>query len=132
MGDREIKNSKDYAITKFAKDLLDVHDNFTRALGVIGEKNFKELSEEEKNEIFDSFVEGIEMTQKGLLSSLKKHGVVLFDPLHEKFDPNKHEAVFDYDDESLAPGTVGQVMQTGFSIGERILRPAKVGVIKKR
>lgn len=72
------------------------------------------------------------MTQKGLLSSLKKHGVVLFDPLNEKFDPNKHEAVFDYDDESLAPGTVGQVMQTGFSIGERILRPAKVGVVKKR
>ena len=72
------------------------------------------------------------MTQKGLLNSLNKHGVVLFDPLNEKFNPNKHEAVFDYDDESLAPGTVGQVMQTGFSIGERILRPAKVGVIKKR
>jgi molecular chaperone GrpE len=72
------------------------------------------------------------MTQKGLLNSLKKHGVVLFDPLNEKFDPNKHEAVFDYDDENLAPGTIGQVLQTGFSIGERVLRPAKVGVIKKR
>lgn len=56
--DREIKNSKDYAITKFAKDLLDVHDNFTRALGVISDKDFKDLTEEEKNESFESFVEG--------------------------------------------------------------------------
>ena len=56
--DREIKNSKEYAITKFAKDLLDVHDNFTRALGVISDKDFKTLSEEEKIETFDSFVEG--------------------------------------------------------------------------
>jgi molecular chaperone GrpE (heat shock protein) len=56
--DREIKNSKDYAITKFAKDLLDVHDNFGRALGVISDKDFKSLTEEEKVETFDSFVEG--------------------------------------------------------------------------
>lgn len=56
--DREIKNSKDYAITKFAKDLLDVHDNFTRALSVLSDKDFKSLSEEEKNDTFDSFVEG--------------------------------------------------------------------------
>lgn len=56
--DREIKNAKDYAITKFAKDLLDVHDNFTRALNVISDKDFKSLNEEEKTETFDSFVEG--------------------------------------------------------------------------
>lgn len=56
--DREIKNTKDYAITKFAKDLLDVHDNFTRALGVISDKDFSTLSEEEKNETFNCFVEG--------------------------------------------------------------------------
>lgn len=56
--DREIKNTKDYAITKFAKDLLDVHDNFTRALGVISDKQFNSLSEEEKIETFNSFVEG--------------------------------------------------------------------------
>ena len=56
--DREIKNSKEYAITKFAKDLLDVHDNFSRALGVISDKDFKTLPEEEKTETFDSFVEG--------------------------------------------------------------------------
>ena len=91
------------------------------------------------------------MTQKGLLNTLKKHGIVLYDPKNEKFDPNKHEAVFDYEDDKLVqlnffllsfilfyflniqvPGTVGQVMQTGFLIGERVLRPAKVGVIKKK
>lgn len=71
------------------------------------------------------------MTQSGLSNVLKRHGVVEFEPLLEKFDPNKHEAVFDYEDEEVAPGTVGQVLQSGFKIGDRILRPAKVGVVKK-
>jgi molecular chaperone GrpE len=62
---------------------------------------------------------------------LKRHGVNEFSPLKEKFDPHKHEAVFDYEDDELTPGTVGQVLQSGFKIGDRVLRPAKVGVIKK-
>lgn len=72
------------------------------------------------------------MTQGGLLNILKKHGITEYKPLKEKFDPTKHEAVFDYEDTELTPGTVGQVLQTGFKIGERVLRPAKVGVIKKK
>jgi molecular chaperone GrpE len=72
------------------------------------------------------------MTQQGLSNTLKKHGVIEFSPLKEKFDPNKHEAVFDYEDESFIHGTVGQVLQSGFKIGERVLRPAKVGVAKKK
>jgi molecular chaperone GrpE len=72
------------------------------------------------------------MTQEGLSNILKKHGVLEYSPLKEKFDPNKHEAVFDYEDESLTSGTVGQVLQSGFKISERVLRPAKVGVVKKK
>jgi molecular chaperone GrpE len=75
---------------------------------------------------------GIGMTKSGLMNILKKHGIVEYIPLKEKFDPNKHEAVFDYEDEELAPGIVGQVLQSGFKIGDRVLRPAKVGVIKKK
>jgi molecular chaperone GrpE len=72
------------------------------------------------------------MTKSGLMNILKKHGIVEYSPLKEKFDPNKHEAVFDYEDEELTPGTVGQVLQSGYKIGDRVLRPAKVGVIKKK
>lgn len=63
---------------------------------------------------------------------MRKHGVTEYNPVKEKFDPNNHEAVFDYEDDEMTPGTVGQVLQTGFKIGERVLRPAKVGVIKKK
>lgn len=74
------------------------------------------------------------MTQEGLVNTLKRHGVNEYNPLKEKFDPNKHEAVFDYEDDEdeAIPGEVGQVLQTGFKIGDRVLRPAKVGVVKKK
>jgi molecular chaperone GrpE len=130
--DRELANTKEYAISKFAKDLLDVHDNFTRAMDSISDKDFATLKEEEKNETFNNFLEGIQLTQCGLSHVLKRHMVYEYSPMGEKFDPHKHEAVFDYDDEEQTPGTVGQVLQSGFKIGERILRPAKVGVIKKK
>ncbi len=76
---------------------------------------------------------GIAMTQEVLGRILKRHGVIEYIPLKEEFNPHNHEAVFDYadDDPEAIPGTVGQVLQSGFKIGDRILRPAKVGVIKK-
>jgi molecular chaperone GrpE len=131
---KEIDNTKIFAISKFAKDILDVHDNFGRAMDSIEPAEFKNLSEQDKIEAFNTFLEGIEMTRNGLSNVLKKHGVIEYNPLKEEFNPNKHEAVFDYDDEDSesAHGTVGQVLQTGFKIGDRILRPAKVGVIKKK
>lgn len=129
---KEIAQTKDFAITKFAKDLLDVHDNFSRALSLLEGKEFDKLSNEEKTELFEGFVEGIKMVQSALTNTFKKHGVVEYIPSKEKFNPNKHEAVFDYEDEGLSPGTVGQVLESGFQIGERVLRPAKVGVIKKK
>lgn len=90
---------KEFAITKFAKDLLDVCDNFDRALNSIKDKDFDSLTPEEKISIYNNFVDGIVMTQNVLSNTLKKHGVSEYSPLNEKFDPNKHDAVFDYDDE---------------------------------
>lgn len=139
--EKEIANTKEFAITKFAKDILDVHDNFGRAMATLEGKEFQTLSAEDQIELFNNFVEGnflflpflgIESTNNGLVSILRKNGVVEYKPLKEKFDPHKHEAVFDYDDEELNAGTVGQVLQSGFKIGERVLRPAKVGVVKKK
>jgi molecular chaperone GrpE len=131
--DKQINDAKVYAISKFAKDILDVHDNFSRAMSSIDQGEFKNLSEEEKLTAFNQFLEGIEMTQDVLTRILKRHGVTEYIPLKEEFNPNHHEAVFDYadDDPEAIPGSVGQVMQSGFKIGDRILRPAKVGVIKK-
>jgi molecular chaperone GrpE len=71
------------------------------------------------------------MVQSSLTNTFSKHGVKEYKPLKEKFNPNHHDAVFDYEDDGPA-GTVGQVLESGFKIGERVLRPAKVGVIKKK
>ena len=97
--EKENHQIKDYAITKFAKDLLDVSDNFDRALSSIKDKDFDKLTPEEKINLFKNFVEGVAMTQNVLSNTLKKHGVSEYSPLNEKFDPNIHDAVFDYHDE---------------------------------
>jgi molecular chaperone GrpE len=130
--DKQITDAKVYAISKFAKDILDVHDNFARAMSSIEPAEFKNLSEEEKVSSFNTFLEGIQMTQDGLTKILKRHGVTEYNPLKEEFNPHNHEAVFDYADDDPEAIPVGQVMQSGFKIGDRILRPAKVGVIKKK
>lgn len=133
----EIANSKEFSITKFAKDMLDVFDNFDRALNSISDlKTDKKVqSLEESDELikkYQDFSEGIVMTKDSLTRILAVHGVKQYNPINEKFDPSKHEAVFQSESDKLAPGTVSDVMQTGFTIGTRILRPAKVGVVKKK
>lgn len=133
----EIANSKEFSITKFAKDMLDVFDNFDRALNSISDlKTDKKVqSIEESEELikkYQDFSEGIVMTKDSLTRILAVHGVKQYNPVNEKFDPSKHEAVFQSESDKLAPGTVSDVMQTGFTIGTRILRPAKVGVVKKK
>ena len=77
-----------------------------------------------------SFIEGVELTERELLKVLEKHGVKRFDPMGEKFDPNVHQAMFEVPDPSSPAGTVVQVVQAGFMIGDRVLRPASVGVAK--
>jgi len=81
--------------------------------------------------LYNDFIDGIQMTHDILAKVLKKYGIAEYSPLGEKFDPNRHEAVFEYMDPSKKPGTVGQMMTSGYTIGKRILRAPKVGVIKK-
>ncbi|HEX2538859.1 MAG TPA: nucleotide exchange factor GrpE, partial [Pseudolabrys sp.] len=77
-----------------------------------------------------SLIEGVELTERELLKSLEKNGVRKFSPQGEKFDPNVHQAVYEVPDADVPPGHVAQVVQAGYMIGERVLRPAMVGVAK--
>jgi molecular chaperone GrpE len=122
--EREVADSRTYAITSFARDLVGVADNIQRALdavrdsGVVLEGPAKAL------------VDGVELTERELLKVLEKNGVKKFDPKGEKFDPNLHQAMFEVPDARVPSGSVVQVIQPGYAIGDRVLRPALVGVSK--
>jgi molecular chaperone GrpE len=77
-----------------------------------------------------ALLEGVELTERELMNALEKHGVKRIDPLSQKFDPNRHQAMFEMEDPTVPSGTVVQVMQAGYLIGERVLRPALVAVSK--
>lgn len=121
---KEVADAKQYAITGFARDMLGVADNFRRAL--------ESLPAEEaiENAGLKGLVDGIRMTERELLSALERHGVRTVDPSGERFDPNLHQAMFEVENPDVPSGTVVQVMQPGAVIGERIVRPAMVGVSK--
>ncbi len=121
--EREIADSRQYGIAGFARDVLAVADNMHRALEAIG----PELRQSADSK---ALVEGVELTERELLKVLEKHGVTKFSPLGEKFDPNFHQAMFEMPDASATPGSVAQVIQAGYKIGERVLRPALVAVAK--
>lgn len=123
--EREVADARQYGVTSFARDVLQVSDNMHRALDAIG----AELSDATDDNV-RTLVEGIELTERELAKVLEKHGVKMFTPQGEKFDPNVHQAMYEIADGSVAPGTVAQVIQAGFMIGERILRPALVAVAK--
>ncbi|KAK9477372.1 GrpE-domain-containing protein [Lipomyces japonicus] len=129
---REVQNSKDFAIQKFAKDLLDSVDNLDRALATVteGNKTPEEIKEENKELI--ALFDGVKMTQQILEHTLSRHGLSKIDPIGEKFDPHKHEATFEVDQPDKEPGTVFFVQQTGFLLNNRVLRAAKVGVVRSR
>jgi molecular chaperone GrpE len=124
--ERSVADARDYAISGFARDVLAVADNMHRALGAIG----PELRNGADGPV-KALVEGVDLIERELLKVLDKHGVRKFEPATgEKFDPNFHQAMFEVPDPSLTAGTVAQVMQAGYKIGERVLRPAMVGVAK--
>jgi molecular chaperone GrpE len=123
--EREVADARAYGIAGFARDTLAVADNLRRALDAIAGEGRESLSP-----AMTSFVEGVELTERELLKVLEKHGIKRFDPLGEKFDPNVHQAMFEVPDPSSPAGTVVRVVQAGFMIGERMLRPALVGVAR--
>jgi molecular chaperone GrpE len=123
--DRQVADARDYGITAFARDVLAVADNMSRALATLDH----ELREKAEPGI-KALLDGVELTERELLKVLDKHGVKKFEPSGEKFDPTLHQAMYEVPDPSLPNGTVAQVVQAGYMIGERVLRPALVGVTK--
>jgi molecular chaperone GrpE len=123
--EREIADSRVYGIQAFARDIIAVADNMERALGAL-DKELREKADAGTKALLD----GVELTERELIKVLEKHGVKKFEPLGEKFDPNLHQAMFELPDASRPAGTVAQVVQPGYMIGERMLRPALVAITK--
>jgi molecular chaperone GrpE len=123
--EREKAEATLYAASNFARDILSVSDNMDRALATAEADHLKEATEPVKN-----LVAGVEMTRRELLNVFERHGITRVDPKGEKFDPHFHQAMFEVPTNDQPPGTVVQVMQAGFKIGERVLRPALVGIAK--
>jgi molecular chaperone GrpE len=122
---REVADSKVYGITGFARDVLDIADSLQRALDAVPVET-RELADP----MLKTLIEGVELTERALLNALEKNGVKKFDPSGEKFNPNFQQAMYEVPDPSVPSGTVVQVVQAGYTIGERVLRPALVGVSK--
>lgn len=120
--EREVADAKVYGVTSFARDMLGFADNLRRAIDSVP----AQAREAEAN--LKALVEGLELTERDFISRLARHGVKQLDPQGQKFDPNMHEALFEAPDPSVPANTVVQVVEAGYSIGERCLRPAKVGV----
>src|SRR3990170_6082140 len=122
--EREKTDTARYAISNFARDVLTVGDNLKRTIehvpaeAAAGDPALK------------SFLEGVELTERELLNVLERHGVTRIEPLGERFDPNCHQAMYEVQNADVPEGTVVDVMQSGYTIGDRCLRPALVAVSK--
>ncbi len=122
---REVSDARTYGISGFARDVLEIADNLQRALDAVPAD-----ARAAPDPGLKALIEGVELTERSLHNALENHGVKKFDPAGEKFDPNVHQAMYEVPDPSVPVGTVAQVIQAGYMIGERVLRPALVGVAK--
>jgi len=113
-----------YSAANFARDMLSVGDNLRRAIESIPEEG------DPDGAALVAFIEGVALTEKDLLSALERHGIKKIEPMGEKFDPQFHEAMFEIPTPDADNGTVMQVIETGYVIHDRLLRPAKVGIAK--
>jgi molecular chaperone GrpE len=123
--EKQVADERVYGIASFARDVLGVADNMRRALEAVT----PELRATADTGV-KALIEGVELTERELLKVLEKHGVKKQEPLGAKFDPNLHQAMYEVPDPSVPPGTVAQVVQAGYTIGDRVLRPAMVTVTK--
>ena len=122
--EKEVADAMSYGVTNIARDMIAFAVNLRRAIESVP----AEAREAEAN--LKTLVEGLELTERDFISRLARHGVKKLEPQGQKFDPNMHEALFEIPDPSVPNGTVMQVVESGYSIGERCLRPAKVGVAR--
>ena len=123
--EREIADERVYGVTGFARDILVVADNLARILDAVAAEARSSAEGPLK-----ALLEGVELTDRELQKALAKNGIRRIDPQGEKFDPNFHQAVFEVPDANVPAGMVAQVIQPGYAIGSRVLRPAMVGVSK--
>jgi molecular chaperone GrpE len=121
---RDTDDARKYAASNFAKDMLDVADNLRRAIGSLDPASLQD-------DRAKALVEGVAATERALLAALERHGIKRIEPeIGERFDPNFHEAMFEVPNTGKPGGSVVQVMQPGYRMHERLLRPAMVGVAK--
>jgi len=123
--EREVADAKSRGVSSLASDIVGVADNVRRALAAL-----KPDVRANADAAVKSFIDGVELTERDLLKALEKNGVGQFTPRGQKFDPNFHEAMFEVPDASVPAGSIVEVVQPGYMIGERVLRPALVGVSK--
>jgi molecular chaperone GrpE len=123
--EREVADARIYGISAFARDVLTVADSMHLALEALD----TELREKSDSSV-KALLDGVEITERALLNALEKHGVKRIDPIGQKFDPNKHQAMYEAENASVHAGHVAQVIQAGYLIGDRVLRPALVAVSK--
>jgi molecular chaperone GrpE len=125
--EREKQDASQYAVTKFARDMLTIADNFARALAALPPEMLADAAPKVKG-----VIEGIEATERQLLATLERHGVTPIDTSDSaKFDPNLHQAIAEVPGNGKPPGSIVDVMQTGYVIGDRLLRPSMVTVARK-
>src|SRR5262245_65065204 len=122
--EREKADTARYAISNFARDMLTVGDNLRRTIEHVP------ADAAAQDPALKSFLEGVELTERELLNMLERHGVARIDPIGARFDPNFHQAMFEVEKKDVPEGTVVEVMQGGYTIGDRCLRPALVAVSK--
>jgi len=121
--ERERDESRQYAVTSFARDMLNVADNLNRALQSIPDEARANITPQVK-----AVLEGVEATERQLLATLERHGVRKIETAGAKFDPHLHQAIAEVPSEGRSPGTIISVVQTGYTIADRLLRPAMVTV----
>lgn len=119
---KDINDAKSYSMASFARDMLAVSDNLRRAIDAVPEDSV--------DAGLTPMIEGVSMTERELLNVFEKHGIQKIDPVGQKFDPNFHQAMFEIPNPDVTNGTVLNVVAAGYVIGDRVLRPAMVGVSK--
>jgi molecular chaperone GrpE len=122
---RDMRDAKTFAVSNFARDMLAVSDNLNRAMEMFPSEA---RSNADTNVV--ALLEGVKLTERSLMSTLERHGVKRLEPEGQKFDPNFHQAMFEVPNPDVPNNTVVQVVQAGYVIAERVLRPAMVGVAK--
>ncbi len=125
-GEQERVNASQYAVTRFARDMLEIADNFARALS-----HLPQAVREAADPQIKAVIEGVEATERQLLAKLGTHGVKPIDTSDGKFDPNLHQAIAEVAGEGKPAGSIVNVVQSGYTIADRLLRPAMVTVARK-